>query len=469
MKVSKNDFTGTGKVYRFTLSQMLKGKANIITMLIFFLITAASIPVMTLMMGGKKEDVSDQTSPSGIKTVYIQNDTGYQLDMEGIPLKDEMFKDTEFVDVGPSEAEPTDAESSDTQYKGKKWSEETYESLITKEEAYVHLRRDTEQMCFTISAYTLEDKDFSDESLNSCTGLLYGVLDEARYAGQEVTSEQSAALRGFYETNVQSVSEYLEEEDVPFDARFGVQMIYSVLLMILCSFSAAFIIQKVIEEKASKLAELLMVSVKPLAMLLGKILAVMTYVFGLLAAIAVVAGISYVVTGQFADTSVLWRQMVSAGITSEILRLSPVTVLILVISLLLGYLQVSLISGLLGTGCSSTEDVEPANLAVVLLVMAGYMAATITAGFGNNPVLTCLVSLCPVASMFCAPARYIIGDIGFGMLVFSWIIQIAVILLLAYVCARLYRALMMYRGSRMKISGWIAMFRQSRAKEVEGR
>ena len=161
--------------------------------------------------------------------------------------------------------------------------------------------------------------------------------------------------------------------------------------------------------------------------------------------------------------------MASTGISSEILRISPVTALVLVISLLLGYLQVSLISGLIGTGCSSTEDVEPANLAVVLLVMAGYMAATVTVGFGNNPVLTYLVSLCPVASMFCAPARYIIGDIGIGMLGFSWIIQIIVILLLAYVCARLYRALMMYRGSRMKVSGWIAMFRQSHTKEVDGR
>ena len=51
MKISRNDFNGTGSVYRFTLSQMLKGKANIITMLIFFLIAAASIPVMTLVRG----------------------------------------------------------------------------------------------------------------------------------------------------------------------------------------------------------------------------------------------------------------------------------------------------------------------------------------------------------------------------------------------------------------------------------
>lgn len=84
-------------------------------------------------------------------------------------------------------------------------------------------------------------------------------------------------------------------------------------------------------------------------------------------------------------------------------------------------------------------------------------------------MLAAVVSLCPVTSMFCAPVRYIIGDIGFGMLALSWAIQLAVILALAYVCARIYRALMMYRGNRMKLSGWITMFRQNRAKEVESR
>lgn len=458
MKISRNDFNGTGSVYRFTLSQMLKGKANIITMLIFFLIAAASIPVMMLVMGGKNAASSEEgengAEAVGITAVYVQNDTGYDLDLENIPLTNEMFAHTEFVDTNLMDTS---------------WSEDTYASMIQSKEAYVHLQKDIEKMCFTVGAYTLEERDFSDGDLDSCVGALSGLLDEARIVQQEAESEQIAALTDPYTTNVQSVSEYLEEEDDHFSARFGVQMIYSVALLILCSFAASFIIQKVIEEKASKLAELLMVSVSPLAMLVGKILAVMTYVFGLIASLVAVMGISYVITGRFADTSVVRQQIEAAGISSEILQISPVTVLILVISLLLGYLQVSLISGLIGTGCSTTEDVEPANLAVVLLVMAGYMVATMTVGFGDNPVLTYVVTLFPVASMFCAPVRYLVGDIGIGMLAFSWLIQIVVILLIAYVCARIYRALMMYRGSRMKLGGWITMFRQSGAKEVEHR
>ncbi len=448
MKLRKSDFTGTGKVYRFTLSQMMKGKANIISLIIFFLIAAASIPVMTVMMGGEKAASPDSPGAVGIVAVYVQNDTGYELGLESVPQRNEIFENTEFVDTDLMNVE---------------WSKDTYESMLQPEEIYVHLQRDEEKMCFSIGAYALEDKEFPDGDIDSCVSMLSGLLDEARYAGQDAKAEQIAVMTSPYNTNVQSVSEYLEEKEDDFDARFGVQILYSVALLILCTFVSSFIIQKVIEEKASKLAELLMVSVQPLALLVGKILAVMTYIFGLVASLAAVMGISYMVTGQFADTSVMQQQIAASGISADILNISPVTVLILLVSLFLGYLQVSLLSGLIGTGCSSTEDVEPANLTIVLLVMAGYMAAIMTIGSGS-PVLAYVVSLCPVASMFCAPVRYLIGDIGFGMLAFSWALQLAVILLLAYVCARIYRALMMYRGSRMKLGGWISMLHQNGAK-----
>lgn len=454
MKLRKSDFTGTGKVFRFTLSQMVKGKANIITMLIFFLFAAASIPVMTVMMGGKQTASADEAASLGITAVYVQNETGYELDLGSIPQRNDIFIDTAFIDTDLMDVD---------------WSEDTYESMVKPTEAYIHLRKDTEKMSFTIGAYALEQKEFPDGDLDSCVGMLSGLLDEARYAQQNAKPEQIAALTSPYETKVESVSEYLEEKTDDFDTRFGVQMIYSVALLIVCTFVSSYIIQKVIEEKASKLAELLMVSVSPLAMLVGKILAVMTYILGLVGSLAAVMGLSYVITGQFADTTVLQQQIAASGISSETLQISPVTALILVVSLLLGYLQVSIISGLVGTGCSTTEDVEPANMTIVLLVMAGYMIATLTVGGGSNPVLAAVVSLCPVTSMFCAPVRYIIGDIGFGMLALSWAIQLAVILALAYVCARIYRALMMYRGNRMKLSGWITMFRQNRAKEVESR
>ena len=63
---------------------------------------------------------------------------------------------------------------------------------------------------------------------------------------------------------------------------FWVQYGYAIVVMMLCMMSTAFLLRAVVEEKESKLVELLMVSVSPLALLGGKILAVMLYVAALL-------------------------------------------------------------------------------------------------------------------------------------------------------------------------------------------
>ena len=84
-------------------------------------------------------------------------------------------------------------------------------------------------------------------------------------------------------------SDYLDQkngtESIGFDANFAIQYGYSIVVMILCLLSASFIIRCIVTEKDSKLIELLMVSVSPLALLLGKILAVMTYVLIMIAKI----------------------------------------------------------------------------------------------------------------------------------------------------------------------------------------
>ncbi|SDG44381.1 ABC transporter permease [Marvinbryantia formatexigens] len=436
MKISRKDFTGTGKVYGFTLSQMLKGPANMIMLIIMLLFAAASIPVMALLMGGEK------TTSSDITNVYVKNDTGYELNLAEIPIKNETFADTSFTET----------------------TEEMKVEDIGPTEVYLHLKRNV--VSFEIEAVTAEIRDFSGQELSQCTEAFSTLLDEARYAQQEATPQQIAVLTGGYSVHTSSVSEFLQGGEDNFDARFGVQMVYSIIVLMLCTFVSAYIIQKVIEEKASKLAELLMVSVRPLAMLLGKILAVMTYVFGLIAVLIAAMGISCVITGRFIDISVITGQFAAMEINSESFRLSPLAVLVLLASVLLGYLLVSLLSGLIGTGCSSMEDVEPANMAVVMLVMIGYLAAVIAVAV-DTPVVNTAVILLPVVSIFCAPTYYIMGSAGIGMVVLSWLIQLAVIALLAYVCAKVYRDLMMYRGSRLKLGGWIAMLGGKRTKEAQ--
>lgn len=440
MKTDRGGLAGMGKVYRFTLAQMIKGKANIISFLLMALTAIVSVPLLTAAWGG------DQTAHTDIAAVYVLNDTEYKLSLEDVPIKNEVFEDTIFTELNKASSEELQSaeEGTDAKY-------------IGDSDVFVRLLRDG--AAFKVEAVTAENTVISEEELYECTDALCALLDEARYRQQNATPKQMEILTSYYDADVQSVSDYLEQKEDDFDARFGAQTAYSVLVLMFSVLVSSFIVQKVIEEKASRLVELLMVSVQPLALLLGKILAMMTYVFGMLAAMILMLLLSYKITGQFMDTTVIAEHFAAGGFTSELFCIGPAMVVIVVISLLLTYFTVSLYSGLIATGCSTMEDVEPANMVVVLTVMFGYFAAIVLSGI-DHPALSVVVSLFPVISGFAAPVRYFTGDIGIGLLLLSWAVQIAVIAALAWICARVYRDLIMYRGSRIKMKGLFSMLKK---------
>lgn len=298
---------------------------------------------------------------------------------------------------------------------------------------------------------------------------IISLLSEETFEKAGIRREQREILTSDYEVQQESAGEYLKTAGQDrFGVQFGAQMAYSIIMILLASLSGTYIIRSVVEEKASRLAEVLLVDVRPMALLTGKILAVMTYIFGLFVSMAAAFCISWAVTGNFLDLSVIGEWLRSAGITAQSFRISPATALILLVSLVLGYLIFAFLSGLFGSGCAQMEDVEPANVSVVLVVMAGYFLATFTAPFSDRAALTAAVSLFPVSGIFCAPVRYITGDIGMGLLLVSWALQALTAISLARLCAGLYEGLMLYRGRRLDLGGLLLAARGQKGKEENG-
>ena len=77
----KSDFTGTGKVYAFTLQQFFRGTANIVTLVILLLMALFSVPTVTLLQGG-----GQKVSDDAIETAYVYNETGLDLDLSTLDV-----------------------------------------------------------------------------------------------------------------------------------------------------------------------------------------------------------------------------------------------------------------------------------------------------------------------------------------------------------------------------------------------
>lgn len=400
------DLSGTGQVYRFTLSQLLKSRANRVTLIIMVLLAAVSMP-LTALLGGETPETSDT---AGLASVRVDNRTDLVLDFSG----DAYWADTDFsADAGEPDAVVT----------------------ITGDE----------------TGYQV--------AVNGSETAHAGELSQLAETARQAVRDACLRAAGLSSRQLEALTASTGEEDSHEDG-FWVQYGYSILAMILCLMSASYVIRAVVEEKDSRLVELLLVSVKPMALLAGKILAVMAFTFGWLLAMLAGFGVSCGLTAGLMGPGVLQKQL--SGLLAAVPRVqedlwqAAGVLLVLLVSLGLGYLTMSLIGGVAGACCSGMEEAGEATGPVMLLTMTGYLASCVVGAVPSGPVAV-FSTLCPVVSIFCAPVQFAGGNVSFWLVLASWAIQAAVIWGLLTLASRVYAGLIVHRGSRVKLRELMSM------------
>lgn len=400
------DLSGTGQVYRFTLSQLLKSRANRVTLIIMVLLAAVSMP-LTALLGGETPETSDT---AGLASVRVDNRTDLVLDFSG----DAYWADTDFsADAGEPDAVVT----------------------VTGDEIGYQV------------------------AVNGSETAHAGELSQLAETARQAVRDACLRAAGLLSRQLEALTASTGEEDSHEDG-FWVQYGYSILAMILCLMSASYVIRAVVEEKDSRLVELLLVSVKPMALLAGKILAVMAFTFGWLLAMLAGFGVSCGLTAGLMGSGVLQKQL--SGLLAAVPRVqedlwqAAGVLLVLLVSLGLGYLTMSLIGGVAGACCSGMEEAGEATGPVMLLTMTGYLASCVVGAVSSGPVAV-FSTLCPVVSIFCAPVQFAGGNVSFWLVLASWAIQAAVIWGLLTLASRVYAGLIVHRGSRVKLRELMSM------------
>lgn len=401
------DLSGTGQVYRFTLSQLLKSRANRVTLIIMVLLAAVSMP-LTALLGGETPETSDT---AGLASVRVDNRTDLALDFSG----DAYWADTDFsADAGEPDAVVT----------------------ITDDETG-----------YQVAVVGRETAD---------AGELSQLAETARQAVRDACLQAA----GLSSRQLEALTAASTGEEDSHEDGFWVQYGYSILAMMVCLMSASYVIRAVVEEKDSRLVELLLVSVKPMALLAGKILAVMAFTFGWLLAMLAGFGVSCGLTAALMGPGVLQKQL--SGLLAAVPQATPDVwhlmslLAVLLVSLALGYLTMSIIGGVAGACCSGMEEAGEATGPVMLLTMAGYLASCVVGAVPSGPVAV-FFTLCPVVSIFCAPVQFAGGNVSIWLVLLSWLIQAAVIWGLLTLASRVYAGLIVHRGSRVKLRELMSM------------
>lgn len=403
----RHDLTGCGQVFRFTLTQYLKSRAVILTMLLMVAVAVGSVFIAGFSMS--------PAAPAAAGSVSIINRTGIAISADDIAACDPGF-------YGLTEA-----------------AQDSADATLTIEL--------TDYGCQVTAA-----GDFDEDTLRSLEDAALTALSFAQ-AGTDVYSGNAMTLEDYL---------YPETGEDDFAADFTLAYVYAVIVLMLVMISSTYIIRSVLEEKASRLVETLLISVRPLALIVGKILASMCLVVMQIALLIGGGALAGYLISRFAGGARLTQMVTATGVGGLLEGLDLFSGIAAIISVFLGFLTFSLIGGLSASCCDTMEDMNSANTATVFVALGGYLVSIVASGIEGVAGKVC--ALIPVVSVFAAPVKFMQGDIGVGLLLAAWILQLAVIAALAVICKRTYAALIMHTGSRVRLSGVMRMAGKGGAK-----
>ncbi|MBR4200927.1 MAG: ABC transporter permease [Oscillospiraceae bacterium] len=438
--MKNSNLRGVGTVFRYTVQQHYKNTSVKVFLLILFVLAVASLPAIAFASGGKSE-----VTETKITQLYLRNECGFPLDEKDVH-SDKIYAQ---VKIKPTEQDD-------------KALAKTLDEEKTAAAAVITLNN--EKMQFHIKTTYGQDGEITSSDAAALNGVLEEALHKALLRSLSVTEAQEATVRSTAVSQVSKISDFLRgAEEVGTDTHVFANMFYCYLIIMLTSLSMGYIFQLCMEEKVSKLVESLLVSVTPLALLTGKILAVTVFIFGGAAVIAVGFVISYFAAQQFFSLDTIravLEKMLSFKLSA--LHISAGTILLLLVCVLLAYAMCASLSGIVGSCCSKTEDTQQASLVVVMFIMIGYMAGALAPMFESDGVnLFC--SLFPLTSIFSAFPNFVCGKIGLPVFLLALLLQAAAVVLLARTAGKVYQMMLLYRGNVPKPKQLFAMLKEQRA------
>jgi ABC-2 type transport system permease protein len=270
--------------------------------------------------------------------------------------------------------------------------------------------------------------------LDTVTGAVqsYVVTQQIGELGGDPAAFQTAMAAA-----VPQVESLEEQEGGGFDgAAFGVAMVMISVLLFALIGSGTMIAMGVVEEKTSRVVEILLATIKPSQLLAGKIVGIGIY--GLLQ--VVVLGAALVVA-----TRIL-------GVAGDISVDVGGALLWLIVWFLLGYLVFALLFGGFAALVSRQEDIGSVTTPLMFLLFVPFYVTMFLVPNDPDSTLVRVLSQVPFFAPFMMPVRDAFGALA------AWEMPLAIgicaltIPVLVWMAARVYQRGVLHTGGRMKLS-----------------
>ena len=225
--------------------------------------------------------------------------------------------------------------------------------------------------------------------------------------------------------------ELLEPSTTPTGLRLLIGLAFGIVFMISVIGSGATIMQNTVQEKQSRVVEILLAAVPARALLAGKILGNSVIGVGTAAAIAAAAALGLAVTGQ-----------------GELLDLLSAPLIWFVVFFIFGFVLVASVFAAGASLVSRQEDTGAVMTPAMMLVMIPYFGVVF---FGDNPLIMTILSYIPFSAPVAMPVRLFFGEAEWWEPLISLALLVVATAAVMLVASKIYTNSLLRMGSRVSL------------------
>ncbi len=219
----------------------------------------------------------------------------------------------------------------------------------------------------------------------------------------------------------------------------GASVIGLVLLFAMLTQYNTWILIGVMQEKASRVVEVLLATVRPIQLLGGKVL-----------------GIGLVALGQ-ATLIVGFALVVAAAVGSDLLHgAAPLVLACELLWLVLGYAFYCWVYAAAGSMAERQDQVQTLALPLSIPILLGYIFSITVASSGNANLFFKILAYLPPTAPFCMPVLVGLSEVSWWEFVASVLISLAGTAGMAIFAARIYRRAVLRTGGRVALRDLLA-------------
>lgn len=253
-------------------------------------------------------------------------------------------------------------------------------------------------------------------------------------ASRSVAGAETLRSQGLTDAEIQSALEPkpLEAEELGDESSAGVAFVSSLLLYIAIIASGYAVATGVVEEKSSRVVEVILSAIKPVYLLAGKVI-----------------GIGLLSLGQL---GVIMIAGLAAAIPIGAVDLPDSTVptaALIAVYFVLGYLVYACAFAVAGAIVSRQEDVQSSSAPLTMVLVVAYLVAISAAESPEGSVAVISTFIPPLAPMI-VPARAAQDALPLGELALSIALMLLAAAALLWVAARVYDRTVLRMGAPLK-------------------